>query len=81
MARVYLNGNLSLLTNGETEFVIFASNIKKVFKELSKLHPGLKPHLEGGVAVAVDGKVCQDAWLESVEPNSEVHIFHGIGGG
>ncbi len=81
MARVYLNGNLSLLTNGETEFIISASNVKKVFNELAKLHPDLKPHLEVGVAVAIDGKVCQDGWLESVAPNSEVHIFHGIGGG
>ena len=81
MAHIYLSGDLTLFTKGENEFEILAPNIKKVFERLSDIHPELKPHLEQGIAVAIDGKVYQDAWLEAVGPQTDVHIFHGIGGG
>ena len=81
MAYIYLSGDLSLFTKGENKFEILAPNIKKVFERLSDIHPELKPHLDQGIAVAIDGKVYQDAWLESLGPETEVHIFHGIGGG
>ena len=81
MARIFLNGNLGLFTKGETEFEITVPNVKKLFVELGERFPDLKPHLEEGIAVAIDGQVFQDAWLEPVGSNSEVHIFPGIGGG
>ena len=81
MASIHLDGNLSQFAKGEKNFEVLADNVKQVFDSLVKLHPSLKPHLQEGIAVAIDGKVCQDAWLESVKPDSEVHIFPGIGGG
>ncbi len=81
MAIVSLAGDLSLFTEGEKEFQTTASNVKQIFEELGGLYPRLKPHLEQGVAVAIDGKIYQNAWLEAVSSDSEVHIFHGIGGG
>ena len=76
-----MNGDFARYTKGEREFVIFAEDVRAIFRELANLHPDLEPHLKDGVAVAIDGKVCQDSWLERVSPDSEVHIFHGIGGG
>ena len=81
MAYIHLSGDLVIFTKGENKFEILAPNIKKVFEKLSELYPELKPHLDQGIAVAIDGKVFQDAWLEPVGPESEIHIFHGIGGG
>jgi hypothetical protein len=33
------------------------------------------------IAVAIDGTVFQDAWLEKITENSEVYLLPRIGGG
>ena len=81
MASVFLNGNLKLFAQGNSEFEINVKNIKQVFEHLVSLYPELKPHLLEGVAVAIDGEIYQDAWLEKVHPDSEVHLIPRIGGG
>ena len=81
MARVVLTGNLPQLTGGEAEFELDVATIRGLFKALSELHPALKPHLEEGLAVAIDGQIYQDAWLEPIPPDSEVHLLPQIGGG
>ena len=81
MAHVFLNGNLKLFTGGKTEFNILAKNMRGVFKELESSYPALKPHLREGIAVAIDGQIFQDAWLETIEVETEVHIIPRIGGG
>lgn len=55
--------------------------MKQLFSELGRLHPDLAPHLEEGVAVAIDGQIYQDALFQSIEPASEVFILPQIAGG
>ncbi len=81
MARVVLTGNLRQLTGGETELELEAANIRQLFRELGRRYPALGPHLEEGVAVAIDGQIYQDSWLEPIPPDSEVHLLPKIGGG
>ena len=81
VAHVFLNGNLKLLAGGKREFQVKATNVRGLFKELSSLYPDLEPHLSEGIAVAIDGQIFQDAWLEEILPDSEVHLFPQIGGG
>jgi molybdopterin converting factor small subunit len=81
MARVVLTGNLKQYTGGETELEIEADTIRKLLRALGERHPDLKPHLEEGIAVAIDGQIYQDAWLEPVPPDSEVHLLPQIAGG
>jgi len=81
MARVVLTGNLAQLTGGETSFDIEASTVRKLFDALGQKFPALAPHLEDGIAVAIDGEIYQDAWFAAISPESEVHIMPAIGGG
>jgi sulfur-carrier protein len=81
MARVVLVGNLAQLTGGVAEFLLPASSVKHLFELLSERHPTLAPHLQEGVAVAIDGQIYQDALLEPIEPTSEVFVIPQIAGG
>ena len=81
MARVVLVGNLAQLTGGVAEFQLSATSVKQLFQQLSELHPGLGPHLDDGIAVAIDGQIYQDALLEPIDPASEVFVIPQIAGG
>jgi sulfur-carrier protein len=82
MAQVTLTAALARFTNGETEFELNGvATIKQLFRALSERYPEMKPHLEDGIAVAIDGQLFQDSLLEPIEPDSEVHLLPQIGGG
>ncbi len=81
MTKVVLTGNLRNFTGGQTEFDLEASNVRQLFRRLGEIYPDLKPHLEEGVAVAIDGQIYQDAWLEPIPADSEVHLLPQIAGG
>ena len=81
MARVVLVGNLAQLTGGVAEFQLSATSVKQLFDQLSELHPGMRPHLEEGIAVAIDGQIYQDALFQPIAPDSEVFLLPQIAGG
>ena len=81
MARVVLVGNLAQFADGVTDFDLPATSVKHLFELLAQRHPALAPHLETGVAVAIDGQIYQDALLEPIAPDSEVFIIPQIAGG
>lgn len=81
MAHVVLIGNLRQYTGGVTELEIAASNIRQLFQRLGEKYPDLAPHLEDGLAVAIDGQIYQDSLLEPISENSDVHILPQIAGG
>lgn len=81
MAHVVLIGNLRQYTGGVTELEVQAKSIRQLFAELGKKYPELAPHLEDGLAVAIDGQIYQDALLEPIGDNSDVHILPQIAGG
>jgi len=41
----------------------------------------MEPHLLEGIGVAIDGVIYQDAWLQSIPPESEVILMPQIAGG
>jgi molybdopterin synthase sulfur carrier subunit len=81
MPRVVLVGNLAQLTGGVVEFELSATSVKQLYQQLTALHPAIGPHLETGVAVAIDGQIFQDALLEPIRPDSEVFLLPQIAGG
>ena len=81
MARVVLVGNLAQMTGGVAEFHLSATSVQQLFRKLGELHPALAPHLETGVAVAIDGQIFQDALLEPIGTDSEVFLLPQIAGG
>ncbi len=81
MIRVVLSGNLRKYIGGETEVELEAGNVRQLFRALGARYPDLKPHLDAGLAVAIDGQIYQDAWLEPIAPGSEVCLLPKIAGG
>jgi molybdopterin converting factor small subunit len=81
MARVVLTRGLTQYTGGERELELDAANIRQLLRALGERYPDLQPHLADGVAIAIDGEIFQDAWLEPIPPDSEVHVIPQIVGG
>jgi sulfur-carrier protein len=69
------------LTGGQTEFDIEANTVRRMIAELDKRYPGLGHQIDEGMAIAIDGEIFQDAYLEKLKPDSEIVLIPKIGGG
>jgi sulfur-carrier protein len=69
------------LTGGQTEFDIEANTVRRMITELDKRYPGLGHQIDEGMAIAIDGEIFQDAYLEELRPESEIVLIPKIGGG
>ena len=81
MAHVTLTGNLRQYTGGIAELEVEAASVRQLFARLGRDFPALAPHLERGLAVAIDGQIYQDALLQEIGAGSEVHVLPQIAGG
>ena len=81
MAKVVLWGSLSQLAGGRKEFDIDAPNIDRMLRALCEEVPKLKPVLEDGVTVSIDGTLFRLNKLQKIEPDSEVFILPKMAGG
>ena len=81
VARVRLSSSFKPYTGGATQFEVHATNVRQLLERLGALHAGLAPHLEHGVAVAIDGVIYQDALLQPIAEGSEVVLIERIAGG
>jgi sulfur-carrier protein len=81
MAHVTLTGGFRQYTGGVTAVDVEAANIRQLLARLGEQFPNLAPHLSQGIAVAIDGQIFQDALLQPVPANAEVHIMPAIAGG
>ena len=75
------------LTGGAEQVVVEGSSVRRVIKNLDKMHPGVKDwlldnnQLKSNVSVAIDGVVTPMGLLEEVEETSEIHFVAAISGG
>ncbi len=81
MARIVLTRALRKFADGEAEFDLDVSTVQALFRQLGERYPAMKPHLDQGVAVAIDGQIYQDALFEQIPDDSEVHVIPQIAGG
>lgn len=81
MVQVVVWGSLRAATNGAATVEIEASNFKDVLVQLELQYPGLKPQIERGVSLAIDGTIYRDAWFTPVKPDSEVVLMPLMVGG
>ena len=82
MARVVLSDGLNRrFTDGRTEIEVQASDVRQLIRMLDDLYPGLGRELQSGMAVAIDGEICPDSFLEPIEADSEVYFLPLIEGG
>lgn len=81
MATVTITGQLRQFAGDAATLEIEAANVRQLLARLGERFPALAPHLVQGIAVAIDGQIFQDALLQPVPPNAEVHILPAIAGG
>ena len=81
MARVHFTGNFRRLAGGDEEVSIDASTVRDLLAKLGERYPALVPHLDEGVAFAIDGAIHQDALFSRIEPDSDVYLMPKIAGG
>ena len=80
MAKVVLPDSFVTLTQGPRELTTAAECYRDLVNELKTQWPQLALELEK-TAVAIDGQIYQDAWLEPIAPDSEVFFMARIEGG
>ena len=82
MARVVLTSDMARqYTSGQTEIEVEGANVRAIVRALEDLHPGLGERIQTEMAIAIDGELFQDPYLEPVEPDSELFVLPKIGGG
>ncbi|HEY7747931.1 MAG TPA: MoaD/ThiS family protein [Aestuariivirgaceae bacterium] len=81
MVQVHFWGALKPLAGGESSVDIEARNIRELFGKLGELHPGMKPHIERGIAVSINGKIYRDSWDELLPEKAEIYLLPRIAGG
>jgi molybdopterin synthase sulfur carrier subunit len=68
-------------TGGQSEFEIEANTVRRMISELDRRYPGLGRQIDESMAVAIDGEIFQDAYLQPLGPDSEIVLIPKIGGG
>jgi hypothetical protein len=81
MAKVFFPDHLTRFTEGRREFDVAAPNFRELVAELDGQFPGLAEELLGKVAVAIDGDIVHDPFLEPIGRDTEVYFLHRIEGG
>lgn len=79
--RVRLGGPLVHELGNDAVFEMEAATIRELLERLGDAHPELRPLLDRGVAVAVNGTVYSSAFLTPIPEGSEVYILPPIVGG
>jgi sulfur-carrier protein len=80
MATVVFPDHLLNRTGGVRAIETRAANLRELLAELERRWPGSREAL-ARCAVAIDGQIFQDAFLEAVGPDSEVFFMPRIEGG
>lgn len=80
MAKVVFPDHLMTNTGGTREIEVECKNFRALVRALDAKWPGIEEILSD-TAVAIDGQIYQDAWLEPIGPSSEVFFMQRIEGG
>ena len=68
-------------TDGEPGIEASAGTVRQLIAELDGRFPGIGAELKNGMAVAIDGEIFPDPFLEPIRPDSEVYFLPPLEGG
>ncbi len=80
MAAVTFPDTLLDIANGQREVEVTAANYRELLIALEEQFPGIGDALSE-MAVAIDGQIYQDAFLEPLQANSDIFFMQRIEGG
>lgn len=78
---VVLWASLRRFADDKESVEVQADTVGGILKELVKLYPALKPHIDRGVSVSVDGDIIASGLNEPVANDSEVVLLQRVKGG
>lgn len=81
MVAVTLWGSLRAHAEGQAQVEIEAHSFKELLDRLVEQYPGMKPQIERGVSLALDGRIYREAWFTEIRPDSEVVLMPYMQGG
>lgn len=81
MVQVGFSGIIKKAAGGVETVEVDARTIRELLTRLEADLPALKPHLDKGVAVSIDGAIYRDAWFQEIPPGAEVFIIPRLAGG
>ena len=81
MVEVALLGSLRAHAEGRAKVHVEARNFKELLDALVAQYPGMKPQIDRGVSMAIDGLVYKEAWFTPIKPDSEVVLLPYMQGG
>ena len=81
MAKVFFPDHLMQHTAGVRELEANAASFRDLVLQLELRFPGITQVLIGKVAVAIDGDIIHDPFLDPIRVDSEVYFLHRIEGG
>jgi molybdopterin converting factor small subunit len=87
MAKVWIPSVARELTNGKTVAEADGATVSEVLKNLDQIYPGFRDAILQGnvlrpsIVLAVDGTIGSRQLLQSVTPDSEIHLIPAIFGG
>ena len=81
MVTVTLLGSLRAHADGRATVEVQAATFKDLLDGLVELYPGMKPQIDRGISVAIDGLVYKEAWFAPIKPDSEVVLLPYMQGG
>jgi len=81
VAKVFFPDHLTQYTAGVRELEVHAESFRDLVAQLEVRYPGISQALLGKVAVAIDGDIIHDPFLDPVRADSEVYFLHRIDGG
>jgi molybdopterin converting factor small subunit len=81
MVEVLLWGSLAAAAGGKPKLNIEAQDIRELFRRLAEQYPNLKPYIERGIAVAIDGVIYRDTWSKELPKDAEIYLLPRLAGG
>ncbi|PIE06836.1 MAG: hypothetical protein CSA74_10240 [Rhodobacterales bacterium] len=81
MVEVNLWSGLRPLTGGRAVVEVEAATVGALLDALVAAHPGLRPFVEAGVSVAIDGEIVNGDRSAEVPEGAEVFLMQRLKGG
>ena len=81
MVEVTLWGSLGAAAGGKRKVEIEAKDIRELFRKLAEQHPALEPHIQRGIAVAINGEIYRDTWSKKLPQGAEIFLLPRLAGG
>jgi molybdopterin synthase sulfur carrier subunit len=81
MVQVTLSGGLKSAAGGQSVIDVEAANLHQMLTRLGADYPKLKPLLDKGVSVSLNGLIVRDPGYQPIPPGSEIYILPKMAGG